>query len=337
MTRATYQWSVCRTVFLFLAGISLIGFSLTAYAQPNRLPRIGVVSATAGSQISTPTLDGFREGLRELGYSDGKNIILEYRYAEGKQERVPSFIAEFVQLNVDLILVGSSAGIRAAKHATNTIPIVMVSVVDPVATGTVDSLARPGRNITGLAILTRELSGKRLELLKEVIPSLRRIGILWHKESPSSVVGFKEYTSVAEALKLELHSFEVQGSNPDFSPAFQAAVKQKVAAVITIGSPVLNSHPKQIAELALQNRLPSMYERNRYVEAAGLMSYGSNEREDWRRAAVYVDKILKGTKPADLPVEQPTKFELVINLKTAKQIGITIPPNVLARADRVIR
>jgi putative ABC transport system substrate-binding protein len=303
----------------------------------SRLPRIGVVSATAGSQISTPTLDGFREGLRELGYSDGKNIILEYRYAEGKQERVPSFIAEFVQLNVDLILVGSSAGIRAAKHATNTIPIVMVSVVDPVATGTVDSLARPGRNITGLAILTRELSGKRLELLKEVIPSLRRIGIFWHKESPSSVVGFKEYTSVAEALKLELHSFEVQGSNPDFSPAFQAAVKQKVAAVITIGSPVLNSHPKQIAELALQNRLPSMYERNRYVEAAGLMSYGSNEREDWRRAAVYVDKILKGAKPADLPVEQPTKFEFVINLRTAKQIGLTIPPNVLARADRVIR
>ena len=335
MTRATCQWSVCRTVFLFLAGISLIGFSLTAYAQSSRLPRIGVVSATAGLQISTPTLDGFREGLRELGYSDGKNIILEYRYAEGKQERVPSFIAEFVQLNVDLILVGSSAGIRAAKHATNTIP--MVSVVDPVATGTVDSLARPGRNITGLAILTRELSGKRLELLKEVIPSLRRIGILWHKESLSSVVGFKEYTSVAEALKLELHSFEVQGSNPDFSPAFQAAVKQKVAAVITIGSPVLNSHPKQIAELALQNRLPSMYERNRYVEAAGLMSYGSNEREDWRRAAVYVDKILKGAKPADLPVEQPTKFEFVINLKTAKQIGLTIPPNVLARADRVIK
>jgi putative ABC transport system substrate-binding protein len=303
----------------------------------SRLPRIGVVSATAGSQISTPTLDGFREGLRELGYSDGKNIILEYRYAEGKQERVPSFIAEFVQLNVDLILVGSSAGIRAAKHATNTIPIVMVSVVDPVATGTVDSLARPGRNITGLAILTRELSGKRLELLKEVIPSLRRIGILWHKESPSSVVGFKEYTSVAEALKLELHSFEVQGSNPDFSPAFRAAVKQKVAAVTTIGSPMLNGHPKQIAELALQNRLPSMYERNRYVEAAGLMSYGSNEREDWRRAAVYVDKILKGAKPADLPVEQPTKFEFVINLRTAKQIGLTIPPNVLARADRVIR
>ena len=335
MTRATCQWSVCRTVFLFLAGISLIGFSLTAYAQPSRLPRIGVVSATAGLQISTPTLDGFREGLRELGYSDGKNIILEYRYAEGKQERVPSFIAEFVQLNVDLILVGASAGIRAAKHATNTIP--MVSVVDPVATGTVDSLARPGRNITGLAILTRELSGKRLELLKEVIPSLRRIGILWHKESLSSVVGFKEYTSVAEALKLELHSFEVQGSNPDFSPAFQAAVKQKVAAVITIGSPVLNSHPKQIAELALQNRLPSMYERNRYVEAAGLMSYGSNEREDWRRAAVYVDKILKGAKPADLPVEQPTKFEFVINLKTARQIGLIIPPNVLARADRVIR
>ncbi len=213
----------------------------------------------------------------------------------------------------------------------------MVSVVDPVAAGTVDSLARPGRNITGLAILTRELSGKRLELLTEVGPNLRRIGVLWHKESPSSVVGFKEYQSVAEALKVHLYSLEVQGPNPDFATAFQAAIKRQVTALVTIGSPVLNGHPKQIAELALKNRLPSIYERNRYVEAGGLMSYGSNETEDWRRAAVYVDKILKGAKPADLPVEQPMKFELVINLKTAKQIGLTIPPNVLARADKVIK
>jgi len=337
VTRASCQLPGWRTAFPVLFGVSLVVFSLRAYPQTKNIPRIGIVAGSGGAQISTPTLDGLRQGLRDLGYVDGKNIMLEYRYAEGKQERVPNFVAEFVRLNVDAIVVGSSAGIRAAKQATTTIPIVMVSVVDPVAAGTVDSLARPGRNITGLAILTRELSGKRLELLKEVLPSLRRIGVLWHQESPSSIVGFKEYTSVADALKLQLHSLQVQGPEPDFSIAFQAAITQKIAALITIGSPVLNGHPKQIAELALKNRLPSIYERNRFVEAAGLMSYGSNEREDWRRAAVYVDKILRGAKPADLPIEQPIKFELVINLKTAKQLGLTIPPNVLARADKVIK
>ena len=337
MTRASCQLPGWRTAFPVLFGVSLVVFSPRAYPQTKNIPRIGIVAGSGGAQISPPTLDGLRQGLRDLGYVDGKNIMLEYRYAEGKQERVPNFIAEFVRLNVDAIVVGSSAGIRAAKQATTTIPIVMVSVVDPIAAGTVDSFARPGKNITGLAILTRELSGKRLELLKEVLPSLRRIGVLWHQESPSSIVGFREYTSVADALKLELRSLQVQGADPDFSTAFQAATTQKIAALITIGSPVLNGHPKQITELALKNRLPSIYERNRFVEAAGLMSYGSNEREDWRRAAVYVDKILRGAKPADLPIEQPIKFELVINLKTAKQLGLTIPPNVLARADRVIK
>jgi len=322
-------------LFWLITAILLVSLHRAEAQQPKKIPRIGVVSG--GAQTFTPTLDGLRRGLGDLGYFDGKNIIIEYRYAEGKQERVPSFVAEFVRLNVNVIVVGSSAGIRAAKQITDTTPVVMISVVDPVAAGTVESFARPGRNITGLVILTRELSGKRLELLKEVLPSLGRVGVLWHKESPSSALGFKEHQSLSEALKVELYSLEVQGTSPDFSTAFQTAIRHQVAALITIGSPVLNGHPKQIAELALKNRLPSMYERNRFVEADGLMSYGSNESEDWRRAAVYVDKILKGAKPADLPIEQPTKFELVINLKTAKQIRLTIPPNVLARADRVIR
>jgi putative tryptophan/tyrosine transport system substrate-binding protein len=213
----------------------------------------------------------------------------------------------------------------------------MFTTVDPVASGIVDSLAHPGGNITGLTNLGRELSGKRLELLKEAVPGIARVGVLWDANAPSTAIGFKEYESAAHALKLPLQSLEVQGPNVDLEGAFEAAAKGRTRALITIRNPVLNKYRKQIADIAIKNRLPSMYEQSQNVEAGGLLSYAADDGERFRRAAWYVDKILKGTKPADIPVEQPTKFELVINLKTAKQIGLTIPPNVLARADKVIR
>jgi len=236
-----------------------------------------------------------------------------------------------------VLVSGNSEAIRAAKQATKTIPIVIVLAADPVATGIVDSLARPGGNITGLTRLTRELSGKRLELLKEAIPRISRLAVLWDADSASAAIAFKEYEAAARALKIPLQSLEVRSSNPDVEGAFQAAAKGRANALVTVRSAVLNRYPKQIADLAVKNRLPSMNEGSEYVEAGGLMSYSSNDADQFRRAAYFVDKILKGTKPADLPVEQTTRFEFVINLKTAKQIGLTIPPNVLVRADKVIK
>jgi putative ABC transport system substrate-binding protein len=240
-----------------------------------------------------------------------------------------------LQLKVDVLVVTALTAIRAAKQATKTIPIVIVTTQDPIATGLVDSLARPGGNITGLTRLTHELNGKRLELLKEVIPEMSRVGILW--DASASGVGFKEYEGAANALKIQVQSLEVRGPNPDLEGAFRAAAKGRANALITVRGTVLNRYPKRIAELAIKNRLPSMSDAVIWVEAGGLMSYAANDADTFRRAAVYVDKILKGTKPADLPVEQPTKFELVINLKTAKQIGLTIPQSVLFRADKVIK
>jgi putative tryptophan/tyrosine transport system substrate-binding protein len=247
-------------------------------------------------------------------------------------------VAELVQLKVDVLVVTALSTIRAAKQATQTIPIVIVTTVDPVATGLVDSVARPGGNITGLATLEQELSGKRLELLKEIVPNTSRMGILWNAgSSAASAISFKEYEAAARALKIQLQSLEVRGPNPDLEGAFQAAAKGRVSALITVGATMLQRYAKRIAELAIKNRLALMCERSHYVEAGGLASYSASDADQHRRAATYVDKILKGAKPAELPVEQPTKFELVINLKTAKQIGLTIPPNVLARADKVIR
>ena len=222
-------------------------------------------------------------------------------------------------------------------QATTTIPLVVVTAQDPVATGLVDSLARPGGNITGLTLLTRELSGKRLELLKEAVPSISRVGVLWNGDLPGLAIGFKEYETAARAEKMQLQSLEVRGPNPDLEGVFRAAAKGRANALITVRDPVLNRYQKQIAGLAIKNRLASMYEGSDYVEAGGLMSYSKNDAESFRRAAQYVDKILKGAKPADLPVEQPTKFEFVINLKTAKQIGLTIPQPMLYRADKVIK
>jgi putative tryptophan/tyrosine transport system substrate-binding protein len=242
-----------------------------------------------------------------------------------------------VQLKVDVLVLSALPAIRAAEQATKTIPIVMVTTQDPVAIGLIDSLARPGGNITGLTRLTRELSGKRLELLKEMVPKISRVRVLWDADDRGGAIGFKEYEAAARALKIQLQSLEIRGPNPDLEGAFQAATKGRVNALITITNPLLARYPKRIADLAIKNRLPSMYERAEYVEAGGLVSYSTNDPEAFRRAATYVDRILKGAKPADLPVEQPTKFEFIVNLKTAKQIGLAIPPNVLARADKVIK
>ena len=282
-------------------------------------------------------MDAFGQGLRDLGYIEGKNIQVENRRGVEKLELVPSLVAELVQLKVDVLVSGNLATIRAAKEATKTIPIVMVVAVDPVATGLVDSLAHPGGNITGLTRLTRELNGKRLELLKELIPRITRIGVLWNAEGPGSAIAFKEYEAAAATLKVRLQSLEVRGPNPDIEGAFEAAAKGRARALITIRGALLNRYSKRIAELAIMNRLPSMYEESEYMEAGGLVSYAANDAEQYRRAATYVAKILKGTKPADLPVEQPTKFELIINLKTARQIGLTIPQSILYRADKVIK
>ncbi len=242
-----------------------------------------------------------------------------------------------MQLKIDVLVSGFLRGIRAAKQATTTIPIVMVAQEDPVATGLVNSLARPGGNITGITRLTRDLSGKRLELLKEAVPEISRVGVLWNTNAPGPPIAFKEYETAARALKIPFQSLEVQGPNPDLEGAFQAAAKGRVNALITIRDALFLGYAKRIADLAIKNRLPSMSEGNEFIEAGGLVSYAASDGDSFRRAAIYVDKILKGAKPADLPVEQPMKFELVINLKTAKQLGLTITQSVLYRADKVIK
>ena len=253
-------------------------------------------------------------------------------------DRIPSLVAELVQLKVDVLVSPNTPVIRAAKQATETIPIVMVTNEDPVAAGFIDSLARPGGNVTGLTRLTRELRGKRLELLKEVVPRITRVGVLSDAaNAPGLATAFKDHEAVARALKIQLQSLEVRGAEPDLEGAFRDAAKGRVSALIVARTTVLVRYQKKIADLAIKNRMPSMSEGRDFVEAGGLMSYAANSAESFKRAAVYVDKILKGAKPADLPVEQPTKFELVINLKTAKQIGLTIPQSVLYRADKVIK
>jgi putative ABC transport system substrate-binding protein len=304
--------------------------------QPTKVPRIGYVSGTGNATNQGPYVEALRQGLRDLGYIEGKNFVIEYRGAEGKSERMPILVTELVELKVD-VLVLTIGAILAAKQATKTIPIVMVTQVDPVATGLVDSLARPGGNITGLATLQRDLSGKRLELLAEVVPGLARVGILRDAEGPVSAIGLKDYETAARALKIRTQSLDVRGPNPDLETAFRQAVKGHVNAVVTITNNPLFRNSKRIADLALKNRLPSMYEGSTWVDAGGLMSYSANDLELFHRAATYVDKILKGAKPADLPIEQPTKFEFVINLKTAKALNLTIPQSVLFRADKVIR
>ena len=325
-------------IFILALGIVLFALCWSAEAQQRaQVPHIGFLSGSGDPSNPGPAVEAFRQGLRDSGYTEGKNILVEYRYAEGRRDRVSSLVTELVQLKVDALVLLTLPSVRAAKEVTQAIPIVMVLAVDPVDNGIVDSLARPGRNITGLATLQRELSRKRLELLKEAVPSMSRIAILTDADAPGSAIGFKEYEAAAYSLKVQVQSLEVRGPEPDLDGAFQAAAKGRASAFITIRNPLIRRFTRRITELAIKNRLPSLYEGSESVEAGGLMSYGVNDADQWRRAALYVDKILKGTKPADLPIQQPKKFELVINLKTAKQIGVTIPPNVLARADRVIK
>jgi putative ABC transport system substrate-binding protein len=303
--------------------------------QPTKIPRIGFLFALSPSVVSA-RIEAFRQGLRDLGYVEGKNIVIEWRFAEEKPDRLPTLAAELVRLKVDIIVTAGPSATRSAKEATVTIPIVMGFDNDPVGSGFVASLARPGGNITGLATLAPELSGKQLDLLKETVPKLSRVAVLETSTQPGTAQSLKEVELAAGVLKVKLQYLDVPDPK-DIATAFQAATKGRAEAVLVLQSAVLNPQRKQIADLAAKNRLPAIYPQTEFTEAGGLMYYGTNTPDLFRRAAVYVDKILKGTKPADLPVEQPTKFELVFNLKAAKQIGLTIPPNVLARADKVIK
>ena len=306
--------------------------------QPKKVPRIGYLSSVDAVRESSRA-EAIRLALRELGHIEGQNIATDYRYAEGKADRYPELTAELVRLKVDIIVAAGGAGvIRAAKNATKTIPIVMLGGgADPVEAGLVESLARPGGNVTGVTNLTRELGGKRLELLKEAVPKLARVAVLYDPAFPTNALEVKDVLPVAaRALGLTVRSWEVRSAD-DFDRVFAALTKQRPDGLYVPAGPLMRANGKRIAGLALKSRLPSIYESREAVDAGGLMSYGADLADSYRRVAIYVDKILKGAKPADLPVEQPTKFEFVINLKAAKQIGLTIPPNVLARADKVIK
>ena len=303
--------------------------------QPTKVPRIGFLAAVSPSAISD-RIEAFRRGLRELGYVEGKNIVIEWRYAEGKPDRLPVLAAELVRLKVEVIVTAGATSTRPAKEATSMIPIVMAQDPDPVANGFVASLARPGGNITGLSILAPEISGKQLELLKEIVPRFSRVAVLGTSTRPDTAQALREVELAAEAFRVKQQCLDILGPK-DIETAFRAASKGRADAVLLLASPVLLSQRKQIVDLAVKSRLPAIHYEPEWVGDGGLMIYGASITDMYGRAAAYVDKILKGAKPADLPVEQPTKFELVINLKAAKQIGLTIPPNVLARADRVIK
>jgi ABC-type uncharacterized transport system substrate-binding protein len=322
-----------KIILLALCSLLLAPCSAVEAQQPKKVPRIGFLVNTGPD---APNVEPFRKGLGDLGYIEGKNIQIEYRYID-TPDHTPSLVKELLRLKIDVFVSGTSPAIRIAKQETSTIPIVMVIQQDPVDLKLVDSFARPNGNVTGLTLLTRDLSGKRLELLKEAVPGISRVGVLWTRPSNPGRTAFEEYEIAARALKIPLQSLEVRSSNPNFEGAFQSATKGRVNSLIVVRTGGFFRYTKRIAELAIKNRLPSMHEGSDFVDDGGLMSYAASYSEAYRRAAVYVDKILKGAKPADLPVEQPTKFDFVINLKTAKQIGLTIPPNVLARADRVIR
>jgi putative ABC transport system substrate-binding protein len=323
-------------VLFILFVVALLDVAVIADAQPlTKLSRIGFLNA--GSPATSPARqEVFRQGLRDLGYVEGKNIVIEWRYADGKPDRLPAIAADLVRLKVDVIVTGGGISTRSAKDATVTIPIVMTQDIDPVGNGFVASLARPGGNITGLSTLAPEISGKQMELLKEIVPKFARVSVLGTTTNPGTAQALKETELAARAFKVQLQYLDVLGPK-DIDTGFQTASKARADAVLVLISSVLNTHRAPVVNLAVKSRLPVIYPFPEFVEAGGLMSYGVSFADLWRRAATYVDKILKGAKPADLPVEQPTKFELIINLKAAKQIGLAIPPNVLVRADRVIK
>jgi putative ABC transport system substrate-binding protein len=325
-----------RKIIALALGALLFALSVSAGAQqPVKIHRIAYLSSASPSAGSY-RIEAFRQGLRELGYVEGKNLVIEWRFAEGKLDRLPALMAELVRLKVDIILSASPPVTRAAKDAAVTIPVIMGQDPDPVGNGFVASLSRPGGNITGLSSLTPEVSGKRLELLNEIIPTLARVAVLGYSTEPGYPQVLKEIELAAWAFKVQLQYLDVLHPM-DIETSFRAATKGRADGVLVMNSPIFIAHRKQVADLAVKNRLPAMYYSTEFVEDGGLMSYGVSFTDLYRRAASYVDKILKGAKPAELPVEQPTKFELVINLKTAEQIGLTIPPNVLARTDRVIK
>ncbi len=321
-------------VFSILLVVMLLAVAVIAQAQQaKKIPRIGFLSASRPQ----PQHEAFRQGLRELGYVEGQNTVIEWGFAEGNLDRVSHHAVELVRLTVDVIVTGGPSATRAAKEATSTIPIVMAFDNDPVGNGFVTSLARPGGNITGLATLAPEISGKQLELLKEIVPKLSRVAILGTSTQPGNAQALRETELAAGSLGVKLQYLDVLGPK-DIETAFRAAGKGRAAAVLMLVPPrVASSKRKEIAELAVKNRLAAIYPFPEFVEDGGLMSYGVSFTDLFRRAATYVDKILKGAKPAELPIEQPIKFEFVINLKAAKQIGLTIPPNVLVRADKVIK
>ena len=326
-------------IFAFLVISLILSAVCPAGAQhaSKPLPRMGIIISTGAPGTSSPWFDSFRLGLRDLGYAEGKNILIERRYAEGTLDRMPGLVNELVQQKVDVILAPNNVAIRAAKEATKTIPIVIVSSVDPVEAGYVASFARPGGNITGLANLGRDLSAKRVELLKEILPKMSRLAVMWDSDGPGPAIAFKEYEEAAHGFKLELRSLEVRGPKPDIAKAFQAAKAARTESLVVVRNPLLSRHAKQIFDSATQMRMPSMTEEGQYVDDGGLISYGASAADLYRRAAEYVVEIIKGAKPSDLPVKLPSKFEILINLKTAKQIGIVIPQKVLVQADKVIQ
>jgi len=325
-----------RIVVCLLITALLLAVLPAEAQQTKKIPGVGYLAgASLSSQLTRN--EAFRQGLRELGYVEGKNIVIEWRSAEGKRDRVPALVAELVRLKMDIIVTDGPTVTRTAKEATSTIPIVMTGVGDAVGSGLVASLARPGGNVTGLSTLRPEISGKRLELLKEILPRLSRVAVFTTSMSQDYAQTKKEIDLAAGAFGVKLQYLDVLDPK-HVESAFRAADKGRADAVLVrVSGRIADSHRKEIAELAVKSRLPAIYERAEYVEAGGLMSYGVSINDLYRRAAIYVDKILKGAKPADLPVEQPMKFELIINLKTAKEIGLVIPPNVLARADKVIK
>ena len=321
------------TRLLFVVTLIIFAAAFTTEAQqPVKVPRIGYLSASANA----PRIEAFRQGLRELGYVEGKNIAIEWRSADGKLERLPALAAELVGLKVAVIVTGGGAPTRRAKEATSTIPIVMTNDPDPVGDGFVASLARPGGNITGLSTFVPELSGKRLEILREVVPKLSRVAVLGSSGATGYAQTLKEIEPAAKAFKMQLQFLDVKHADA-IEAAFRAASEGRAQGVLTLNSGILGSQRAQIVELAVKNRLPVMYHQGDFVEAGGLMFYGVNVPDLNRRAATYVDKILKGARPGDIPVEQPTKLEFIVNLKSATQIDLTIPPSVLARADKVIK
>jgi putative ABC transport system substrate-binding protein len=325
---------VDRRTFIAVAAAWLSAPLAAEAQQVGKVPRIGLLSSFSPS-ASAVWHQAFQEGLRDLGWMEGKNIGIEYRYAEGETERLPDLAADLVRLKVDIIVAAFANDALAAKKATRTIPIVMASTGDPVATGLVGSLARPGGNITGLSTMSPDLAGKRLQLLKEIVPKLSRLAVLWNPQAPSSALNWKELQLPARELGIQLHSLEVR-SPDDFDKAFEAATTAGAGALTIMPDPLFGRNLRRIVDFAAKRRLPSIFHIREFVASGGLVAYGPDRSDLFRRAATYVDKILKGAKPADLPVEQASKFELVINLKTAKALGLTIPQSLLLRADQVI-